>query len=238
MFKNCLLFFLLIFASSFAFGQTVFKGRVFENKTRISLADITVQNLTNQLNTSSDNKGRFSINAKMGDILVFKGFAYLPDTLLITDMHEQEIFLVPHQNFLDEVKVTTDSTKNLSSYYDPEFHGQTVVYSRDAKMNYTGGITIRIHDWKKDEHKRERLEKQQKEEQQMDELTTVFSPKNVEKYVPLKGKDMDDFLVLYTPGIDVYFRYDFNLLSYLNDCYQKYLKLPEDKRHPKKLGTP
>jgi len=66
-------------------------------------------------------------------------------------------------------------------------------------------------------------------------VAKVFSPKNIVQYVPLKGKDMDDFLILYTPTTKVYFAGGFNLTTYLNDCYKKYLKLPEDKRHPVKL---
>ncbi|WP_183577514.1 hypothetical protein HDF18_11110 [Mucilaginibacter sp. X5P1] len=230
-----ILIFVVFFTSSFSHAQSVIKGRVFENKTRISLADIQIQNQTNKAFTTTDEKGKFSIAAKAGDVLIFKGFAYLPDTVLLTDMHEREIFLMPHQNFLEEVKVESDTTQNLNNYYDPRFHGQTVIYQHDANMNYTGGIAIRMWYWKKDEHKRERLAKEIKEEEERDKVASVFTPKNIAQYVPLGGKDMNGFLVLYTPDTKVYFANNFNLLSYLNDCYQKYLKLPEDKKHPVKL---
>jgi hypothetical protein len=235
MLKHCLLLFVSCFMVSLAFGQTNLKGRVFEAKTRITLADIQIQNLTNHELTRSDDKGRFSIPAKTGDLLVFKGFAYNADTVLVTDLHDREIFLIPHQNFLDEVKVTADSTKNMSHYYDPMFHGQTVVYAHDADFRPTGGVIIRVWDNKKDQHRREHLQSEIKEQQQQDELNRVFSTKNVAKYVPLTGQKLENFLLLYTPDIKVYFRADFNLTVYLNDCYQKYLKLPEDKRQPQKL---
>lgn len=222
---------------SFAWAQATVKGRVFEYKTHISLADMQVQNQTTKQNTTTNDKGRFSITAKQGDVLIIKGFAYQPDTVLITDVHELEVFLTPHQFLLGEVKVVTDSTKNFNTYYDPAFHGQTVVYQRDANMNYTGGIAIRLSYWKKDEHKRERLAKELQEEKDRDQVAKVFSPKNIGQYVPLKGKDMDDFLILYTPTTKVYFAGGFNLTTYLNDCYKKYLKLPEDKRHPVKLAN-
>jgi hypothetical protein len=233
--KYYFLIFIAFFTSSFSYGQQVIKGRVFENKTRISLSDIQVQNQTTKQSTATDEKGRFSIGAKPGDIIIFKGFAYLPDTILLTDTHEREIFLQPHQNFLDEVKVRSDTTQNLNSYYDPEFHGQTMVYQRDANLNYTGGIIIRLWYWKKDAHKKERLAKELKEDEDRDRVAKVFNPKTIAQFVPLKGEDMDDFLILYTPNTKTYFSNDFNLHSYLNTCYQKYLKLPEDKRHPVKL---
>ena len=236
MLKSYLTLFIACFALSFACAQTALKGRVFENKTHIALADIQVQNQTNKQSAKTDDKGRFSIFAKTGDVLIFKGFAYQADTLLITDMHEREVFLIPHQNFLDEVKVTTDSLKDVNLFYDPAFQGQTMVYQRDGNMNYKGGITIRLWYWKKDEHKKERLAKELQEEQNRDQVAKAFSPKNIVQYVPLKGKDMDDFLILYTPTTKVYFAASFNMVAYLNECYQKYLKLPEDKRHPVKLA--
>lgn len=237
MLKYCFLFFACCLATTLAFGQGTVKGRVFEDKSRISLADIQVKNLTNNQNTTTDNKGRFTITAKTGDLLLFKGFAYNADTVLLTDTRDREIFLIPHQNFLNEVKVTTDSTKNMSHYYDPRFHGQTVIYSHDADLNYTGGITIRVWDSKKDQHKREHLQNELKDQQVQDEINKVFTPANVGKYVPLKGKELDDFIVLYTPETTVYVSPDFRLAVYLSDCYQKFLKLPEDKRHPQKLDT-
>ena len=235
MWRCYILIFVVFFTSSFSYSQSVIRGRVFENKTRISLEDIQIQNQNNRAFTTTDEKGRFTIAAKTGDVLVFKGFAYLPDTVFLTDMHDREIFLLPHQNFLDEVKVNSDTTQNLNNYYDPRFHGQTVIYQHDANMNYTGGIAIRMWYWKKDTHKRERREKEIKEEEERDQIARVFTRKNITQYVPLEGKDMDDFLMLYTPDTKVYFANNFNLLSYLNGCYQKYLKLPEDKRHPVRL---
>jgi hypothetical protein len=235
MIKYFLAFLITCLAAQMVLGQGNIKGRVFENKTRISLADIEVRNLKTNEFTLTDDKGKFSIAAKPGDILTFHGFAYNPDTLLLTDMHDREVFLIPQSRTLNEVKVTTDSTKNLNTYYDPEFHGQTVVYSRDANLNYIGGITIRFHDSKKDEHRREKLAKELKEQNELDEVIRIFRPANIAQFVPLKGMDMTDFLALYTPTIKVYFAPSFDLPIYLSDCYKKFVKLPEDKRHPQKL---
>jgi hypothetical protein len=236
MLKLYLVLFLIGFSVSVALGQSVIKGRVYENKTRLSLADIQVQNISNKQSTATNDKGRFSIPAKAGDMLVFGGFAYQPDTVLITDMHELEVFLLPHQNFLDQVDIknTSTDTKNLNNYYDPEFHGQPLVYTRDDKMNYTGGVTLRIH-WKTEEHKREKQEKKLKDQATSDEIDRTFKPATIGKYVPLKGQELNDFIALYTPDVKTYSDYSFNLTVYLNDCYQKYLKLPVDKRHVEKL---
>jgi hypothetical protein len=231
-------FYLLLISCCFIVAVThaqSIKGRVFELKTRITLADIQVQNNTSGRSTTTNDKGRFTIEAKIGDVLILKGFSYNPDTVLVTNLAEKEIFLVPHVSFLDEVKVTSDSTKNLSTYYDPMYHGQTVVYTRDASLNPTGGVTIRISDWKKDEHKREKLEQEIQDQNTQDRINIAFTPVNVAKYVPLKGEELTDFIALYLPTVAVFNNNNFSLAVYLNDCYVKYLKLPEDKRRPAKF---
>jgi len=230
---------LICFFSFAAHAQSTFKGRVFEYKTRIALRDVQVQNLTTKQNAFTDEKGRFSISAKLGDRLLLKTFSYLTDTLLITNMHEQEIFLVPHMNTLDEVKVTNDTLKlhGGGGFTDPEFHGQSMIYQRDPKTGYyKGGVIFRLWYWKKDEHKRARLAEELKEQREQDEVNKVFVPAIIGKYVPLTGHDLYDFIALYTPDIKVYYQNQFNLAIYLNDCYAKYLKLSEGKRHPQKLG--
>src|ERR1035437_4161611 len=148
MLRYLLIFFCCLAYFSSLQAQSVFNGRVFENKSRITLHGVIIQNLNNKLKAISDESGRFSIAAKVGDLLVLKQFAYQPDTLLLTDMHDREIFMEPQRTVLNQVTVTDTSgrtsaaTKNMILPYDPEFHGQTVVYHRDPKGDYDGGIII------------------------------------------------------------------------------------------------
>ncbi|TSD63468.1 hypothetical protein FFF34_017915 [Inquilinus sp. KBS0705] len=233
-----LLVIIFIISSTICFAQSSIKGRVFENKTRIALADVLIENLNTKQSLLADKKGMFTIGAKIGDLLVFKNFAYQTDTLVVIDMREKEVFLEPKQNFLNEVTVrTTDAdTKGIENYYDPQFHNQPVVYHRNSRTKeYDGGITIRLRYWKKDEKKKARLEKLLKKFDTMDEIASVFVPKNIGSYVPLTGAELDNFISLYTPTPEVYSSKKFNLLDYLNDCYKKYEALPLDKRQLPKL---
>ncbi|RYU90452.1 hypothetical protein EWM62_07280 [Mucilaginibacter terrigena] len=224
-----------LFIHSAAYTQGVFKGRVFENKTRISLAGIRVDNLNNKKTTVTNNNGDFNIAAKNGDLLVFKGFAYQPDTLLITDLHDKEIFLEPVTHELDQVNISVTETKSLNTYFDPQFHGQPVVYARDKDMNYKGGIVLRLWYWKKDEKKRARLQALERKYAVMDKITAVFQPKVIAQYLPLTGIDLDNFINLYTPTPKIVSAKDFSLPNYLNTCFKKYQALPPDKRQPPTL---
>lgn len=225
---------LLCFSSLQA--QTVFSGRIFENKTRITLRGVIIQNLTNKLRAISDESGRFSIAAKVGDLLVLKQFAYQPDTLLLTDMHSREIFMEPQRTVLNQVTVTDSSThtaaaaKNMILPYDPEFHGQTIVYHRDEKQQYDGGIIIRLHYFKGDERKKKEAQKKEEERILSNEISTIFTADNISHYLPLSGKDLDNFLLLYTPTFKEYNKKEFNLLAYLDTSYKAWQNLSPEER--------
>jgi hypothetical protein len=225
-----------LFLTSSAFAQTDFKGRVLENKTRIGLVGIRVDNLTNKKTTLTNNDGRFTIPAKNGDLLVFKGFAYHIDTMLVTDLYEKEIFLEPVTHELDQVNIRNTEIKNMNTYYDPLFHGQPVVYARDKNLNYKGGVVLRLWYWKKDEKKRAKRQALERKYVIMDKIAAVFQPKIIAQYLPLTGQDLDNFINLYTPAAKIVMAKDFNLTNYLDACFKKYQALPPDKKQPPKLG--
>jgi hypothetical protein len=213
-----------------AHAQTVIKGRVMEDKTRIPLAGVHIDNLSTKQSALSDNKGDFSIKAEPNQLLVFKVFAYEPDTLLVTTRASIEVFLTLQSHTLKSVNVTTTETKNSFKIYDPNFHGQAVNYQTDASGRPIGGINLRMWYWKKDEHRRKRLQQEEKDEQIEDQIFAAFAPENIAKYVPLKGDEMTHFIMLYIPSIEQWQSPNFNMLSYLDGCYKKFSKLSPEER--------
>lgn len=220
----------------FSRAQGTFSGKVFEYKTHIALNNIWIENLSNKQNTLSDKNGKFSIPVKNGDLVLFKGFAYRSDTVLITGSNASEVFLEPQTIPLNQVDVTATELGKKINVYSPEFHGQPVVYHRDYKGNYDGGITIRLHYWKKGERDKAKLEQKLKNFDTADRINALFTPENIGKYVPLKGEDLDNFISLYTPTVKQFSRNDFTLLQYLNDSYKRYQDLPPDKRKPQPIA--
>jgi hypothetical protein len=216
-------------------AQYAVSGKVYENKTRIALNNIRVINITTHQNTVTAADGQFTVAGRVGDIIVFKGYSYLPDTLLLTDLKDKEVFLQPESTMLKQVTITDSSgrtgqaAKNMQ-YVDPQFHGQTIVYHRDLKENFDGGIIIRMHYFKKDERDKERAAQKAADRATIEEIQKVFTPENIGKYVPLKGEDMQDFILLYIPDVKTYKSKDFNLATWLNDCYKEWLTLTPDQK--------
>lgn len=236
MVKNLLIICFCFFGVLTVHGQSVFSGRVLESKTRVVLHAVRIENLTNKLKTITGDDGQFAIAAKTGDLLVFNAFSYKPDTLLITDMHAREVFMEPKTTLLNQVTITDTSGRakantNAVQHYDSLFHGQAVVYQRDPKyLKPVGGIAIRLHYWTKDEHRKRKAAQTAKEREISEHISDVFTPLNISKYVPLKGTDMDNFLMLYTPDVKEYTDKKFDLLPYLNACYQNWQTLTPEQR--------
>jgi hypothetical protein len=238
MFRNLLMLFICCSITSVACAQTMQSGTVYENKTRIVLQGIRVENSKTSKYVITDKAGKFSIQAKVGDLLLFTGFFYHADTVLLTNLREREVFLTPKQHMLNEVNVTNlDVKTRQGAYQDPDFHGQTMVYQRDAKYPeyYKGGIAIRLNYWKKDEKKREKLDEFYKKQDTQDEIAKVFSHDNIAKYLPLTGAELDNFILLYIPSVKTYTSTDFNLAAYLDKSYKTFMELPPDKRNAGKL---
>jgi hypothetical protein len=237
MMRRSLLFLIFLIPLSNAFAQKVFNARVFENKTRIPLQGIMATNQNNNQVAVTDDSGDLHIIAKKGDVLILKGFAYQPDTVLLTSLRDQEIFLVPRQNQLKQVNVTTTvmPNENTSQFKDPEFHGQSMIFHRDTKGNYDGGVVFRVWYWKKQDKKIKKEADRRKEEQLREEIIKVFSPANLGKYLPLKDQEMDAFIIRYVPDVAIYSSPAFNLLVYLNSSYKEFNSLPPDERKPQKL---
>ena len=237
MHRFVLIFCCFLLAGSTVRAQSVFSGRVLENKTRIALRGVRVENLNNKLKGITAGDGTFSIGAKVGDLIVFKAFAYQPDTVLLTTMYSREVFLTPQTNMLNQVNITDSSgrssqaEKNAKLGYDKEFHGQTVYAHRDINGNFDGGATIRMHYFTKDDRNKRKASQKAADRKKEEEIERIYVASNIETYVPLKGVDMDNFLLLYTPDVKTYTAKSYDFVSYLNMCYKEWQTLtPEQKK--------
>ncbi len=235
-FKYLLTFGFSVLLATSVQAQSVFSGRVLENKTRIMLKGARIRNLVNRFVTFTNDKGEFSIAAKPGDILIFTMFSYKPDTLLLTDMHEREIFLQLQVNILNQVTITDSSgrtsnaKKNMILPYDPEFHGQPLVYHRNSKGEYDGGLTLRMHYFTKDDHDKRKAAQKAEDRKTIEEIENIFTAENIGQYVPIKGIDLNNFLLLYTPDVVRYRDKQFKLLTYLNACYKEWQTLSDSDK--------
>jgi hypothetical protein len=229
---------LLLFIVNLSFAQGNLTGRVYENKTRVPIAGASIQNLNSHIFTVSDKNGLFSIRAHVGDLVTFSSFAYETDTLFVKDLGTTEILLDLKGTNLKGVTIRDQQTR-LGSLTAPHtlspFGGQTVVYSKDADGNYKGGLTMNLFDSHSDAKKRAKAVQLGKDEELKQKIAGEFSPDNLKDYVPLKGQEMTNFIIMYTPTMDTYNAPEFNFTSYVDSTYKEFMKIPKQRRESKGL---
>ncbi len=229
---------LLLFIVNLSFAQGNLTGRVYENKTRIPIAGVSVQNLKSNVFTVTDKNGLFSIRAHVGDLVTFSSFAYDTDTLYVKDLGTTEILMDLKGSNLKGVTIRDQQTRLGNLTAPPTlspFGGQTVVYSKDADGNYKGGLTMNLFDSHSDAKKRAKAIQLGKDEDIKQKIANEFSPNNLKDYLPLKGQEMTNFIILYTPTIETYTDPAFNFIMYLDSNYKEFLKIPKERRESKDL---
>lgn len=238
MLRSFLLLVGLLFLVSISYAQGNLTGRVYENKTRIPIAGVSIQNLSTHVFTVTDKNGLFAIRAHVGDLVTFSSFAYDADTLYVKDLSSTEILMNLKGSNLKGVTITDQQTRLGSLTAPPSlspFGGQTVVYSKDANGDLKGGLTMNLFDSHSDAKKKRKDIQLGKDEQLKQKIAREFSPENLKDYVPLKGQEMTNFIIMYTPTIDTYSSPDFNFTAYINSSYHEFMKIPKEQRESKGL---
>lgn len=228
----------LLFIVSLSFAQGNLTGRVYENKTRVPIAGVSIQNLNSHILTLTDQNGLFSIRAHVGDLVTFSSFAYQTDTLFVKDLGSIEILMDLKGNTLKDVTVTGTQTRLGNLTAPPTlspFGGQTLVYSKDASGNYNGGLKLNLFDSHSDANKKKKDVQLGKDEDTKRQIVREFSPEGLKDLVPLKGQEMTNFIIMYTPSVGTYSSPEFNLTIYVDSSYKEFLKIPADRRSSKDL---
>jgi hypothetical protein len=225
--RTIFIFVLLLVSVQAAYAQIPLTGKVFDADKHTPLPSIKVQNTRTRDNTMTNAAGIFTIQVKNGDILVLDGFSFQTDTVVVTNARYLEINMKLGSKALNEVKIQNTTTK-LGSLKDPDLHNQPLRYQVDANGVEMGGIALKFGYGKgSKERKEELLAYNQLATQEIDK---AFSPDNIGKYVPLKGKELKQFIGLYRPTIKQYRDPAFDLPLYLNECYKKFVLLTPAQR--------
>lgn len=220
---SCILFLPLFFVSQKGFSQAILQGKIYERNTTRAIPGVKVTNTISNEVVISDTAGHYQLKAKLGDKVIFEGFAYKTDTLYVYRLQQTTIFLTPKINELAEVQVGNQGP-DLSGWVWRS--GRRSPREKEIKATGkipTGYIGNFFRKKKRDARNRKRWEIQ-------NEIDRRFSPFNIGYFVPLKGQELYDFIGLYKPTVAQYISSRFDFILYLNDSYKEFMKLPPGKR--------
>jgi hypothetical protein len=216
----------LMFIAGAVNAQGLLKGTVYEAGTNEKISNVFIKNTNNRQLTLADKDGKFAIPAASGNVLIFYSPGYISDTLFVIDMKPKKVELQSMAIALKEVNITDRRTFNPRVEY-PEVYTRSKVYVLSPST------------WFSREGKNaRRLKKYFAREEQERQVDEVYTSAYVGSIVPLKGMELQNFMVMYRPS----YAYVKNnngpsLAAYINDSYQKYKALPPDQRQIQKLTS-
>ena len=217
---------LLMFAVTLN-AQDYIKGHVKEKGSGKRLSDVFIKDNNNKQITVTDEKGNYSIRAASGHTLVFSSPGYIPDTLYLINTLPKFVELQPMPMSLGEVSVrSTRAVFDPRAEY-PEIYRKSKVYPLSPSSIFS-----------REARNARRLKKYFEHEEQEQYVDGIYTKLLVSSIVPLKGKDLDDFMGMSRPT------YAFlknnsggELTLYVNDQYKKFMAMSPQQRASFGLST-
>lgn len=213
-----LTFTVIALLSGYVQAQTILKGTVYEGKSSRKMADVFVRDINSKEISLTDNSGNFSIRTVLNHTLIFSSPGYVSDTLFLIDLKPKRIELTVRGITLNEVNITSTRAFNPREEYPGIYEKSKFALSPSRIFGKES----------KDARRLKHYFDREAEERQID---SVFSTVYVSSIVPLKGRELEDFISMYRPTLAFLKKTPRSSLTlYVNDSYKKFMALPPEKR--------
>ncbi len=224
---NGRIFLILVFVwmlSGIVQAQTVLKGTVYEGKSSRKMSNVFVKDMGSKEISLTDNSGNFSIRTLINHTLVFSSPGYVSDTLYLVDLKPKRIELAFQGISLHEVNVNSTRAFNPREEYPDVYEKSKFALSPSRIFGKES----------KDARRLKHYFDRETEERQVD---SIFNVVYVGSIVPLKGRELEDFMTMYRPTLSFLKKTPHSSLTlYVNDSYKKFIALPPEKRSPQILS--
>lgn len=235
MYKFAIVF--LITVPFYAKAQTVTTGTVYDySKKYLPVPGVIVRNLNTRVATVTSSKGKFTLGAKVGEVLEFSLLGYHTDTLYLTNLLEKQIYLPEQSNALNDVDVRAVKINSAilnardSTAEKPTLLSTGGNLQRKGMRDKVGGLTLNLGYGK---YRRQQIAEQKIEEKEryLDQIDERFNPKSISEYIKLTAEEMKDFMVLYRPSVErVTAEQPFNYTLYIVRAIGAWKKLTPKQR--------
>lgn len=217
----------IFFAAFSANAQGILKGLVVDNSNNGKLTNVFIRDNNTKQVTITNSDGKFEIKTEPGHILIFESPGYVSDTLYVVDMAQKKIKLTTQTIALREVTINSTREAAFDPHKEyPDVYTKSKIYVLSPSSWFS-----------KEGRDARRLRKYFKTEEEERHVDAVFTREYVGSIVPLKGKDLEDFMTMYRPSYAFLINNNAESLAvYINDSYKKFEALPADKRSLPKLS--
>lgn len=216
-------FLLLVFHS--VSGQDL-QGRVADRSSRLRLFQVEVVNLNTGRKTTTDKKGEFSIPAAISQSVVFYQPGYAPDTLFLVDLKPVIRYLSLSNKLLNTVEIKAGAFHPETEYANIYRAGRVVTLQANKPFRFSPSRLFGA-EGKSARRFRRNMEREKTERN----IDARFNETAVRALTPLKGAELDYFMVLYRPTLKALDKLDAeDFRFYLINSYKEFKALPPEKR--------
>lgn len=226
-----------LFALFLLIGQLVraqqLQGTVADRTTQLRLGQVEVFNLNTRQKTTTNAKGEFSIKAAVNHSLVFYQPGYTADTLFLVDLKPVKRYLNLSNKLLKTVEINSGGFHPEVEYANIYRAGRAVTLQQNKPFRFSPYRLFSSEG--KSARRFKRNMEREKTERKIDERFNVAAVKAV---TPLKGAELDYFMVLYRPKLKELDKLDQeDMKFYLMNSYKEFKALPPEKRVSPLLQT-
>lgn len=191
-----------------AMAQTVSTGIVYDySKKTLTLPGVVVRNLSTKQTVATSSTGKFTIPAKVGDLLEFSLMGYHTDTLYLSNLLARSVYLPVKSTNLKDVDIQgVKINKEVANASDPLAEKYTLLSTggnlgRKRMTDKVGGLGLNLGygKYKRQQRKEADLEER---EQYLEEIDDNFSEKNITELTKLEGEDLKHFMIIYRPSVE------------------------------------
>jgi hypothetical protein len=211
-------------------------GIVFDKDTKTRIAVVYITNTTTHQSVYNSLKGVFTINAHIGDVLVFTKQDYRPDTIKVQNYTSLAVYLYQGSIELREVTIR-DTLATPEQRLEATKNDYTKIYgtlnNRDWLSNSPGGgagIGIdAIYDaLSRSGRNASHLRSIIQANYYQDVIDYRFNAGLVTRITGLKGTELKDFMQKYRPGYYfVIVASDYDFITSIRANYRRYLRRPK-----------
>lgn len=243
--KYCLAF-LLVIVTGKVFAQDKVEGMVFDKVSKERMALVNVRNASTGESTYDNLKGEFTIDAKVGDALIFTKQFYKPDTIKVTDYKSLAIYMQPTTRVLQQVNIRdtiltpeqelANTKRDYNRIYGPLGDKDLLSVGPDgAGLSIDALYNMISRSGRQAAHLRDNIQ----EDYRQNVIDYRFNRKLVASITGLKDKQLTDFMQKYRPGyFFVSTATDYEFVASIKSNLRRYLRRPNAFSLPRLPSLP
>jgi len=234
--KKILISLVLVIGGMYGLKAQTLKGIVMELDSSKPIQQVEVKNLRTEMIVETTASGEFEIEAVVNDLLTFGYPGYRLDTLLVVDDEVKRVYMTPLENFniLEDVEITDLSDVQLEEEI-------RIARERGRSLHTAQGGGIAISPSRlfgreaKEARKRYELLLEEKENRV---VNSKFNEAIITPITPLKGRDLDLFIVKFRPSYEFVEKSDEEQMRlYIMDSYKEFKNMSQAEKDKIKQTT-